>query len=456
MRSRMRDQKGITVVALVITVAVLIILTTTMVIGISSRYESQRLDKLSSDLKLLKDKVLIYYSENGNYPIVEGTLQEESKYEIDLSKLDGLTLNYGNKVGGDDDVYLIDIAKGEISYEKGIEYKGQRYYKILDEQIDSVNANNVLKITSQQVTIKDGSGNVTDIDTITDKSYFISLWNGHTVSVTVNTSLTGVTYEWYRNDQIINEATTQTYEISEPENNDTYYCKVIHNGISKNSSKIIINTANLTANLIGYQELDYIESTGTQYIDTGVTLKQSIRFSITFKTNIESRQNKTTQTNATLIGAGDNTSNIIKSFNYGSNIGQKEIFLWSGIFYEKGNVIANTSSTPFLNKSTIELKSDGYWYINGTKNNTLQKSSTGVSDFTLLIFGYNSTGTKKPFNYGNMTLYGTKIYDGDTLIRDFVPCYRKSDGEIGLYDIVYDVFYTNAGTGTFVIGNAVN
>lgn len=245
MISRTRDQKGITVVALVITVAVLIVVTTTMVIGISSRYESQRLDKLSSDLRLLKDKVLIYYTENGNFPIIEETLQEESKYEIDLSKLDGLTLNYGNKVGGDEnDVYLIDITKGEISYKKGIDYKGQKYYKILDEQIDDVTASDVLKITNQQVTIKDGSGNVTDTDTITDKSYFISLWNGHTVSVTVNTSLTGVTYEWYRNDQIINEVTTQTYEISEPENNDTYYCKVSHDGISKNSSKIIINTSN--------------------------------------------------------------------------------------------------------------------------------------------------------------------------------------------------------------------
>lgn len=35
---------------------------------------------------------------------------------------------------------------------------------------------------------------------------------------------------------------------------------------------------------------------------------------------------------------------------------------------------------------------------------------------------------------------------------EFVPCYRKSDGEIGMYDTVSKTFYTNAGTGTFLKG----
>ena len=38
------------------------------------------------------------------------------------------------------------------------------------------------------------------------------------------------------------------------------------------------------------------------------------------------------------------------------------------------------------------------------------------------------------------------------LVRDFIPCYRISDGVIGLYDKVSGKFYTNAGTGTFTKG----
>ena len=45
--------------------------------------------------------------------------------------------------------------------------------------------------------------------------------------------------------------------------------------------------------------------------------------------------------------------------------------------------------------------------------------------------------------------YYVKIYENDTLVRDLVPCYRKSDAEIWMYDLVNDQFYTNSWTGTF-------
>ena len=40
--------------------------------------------------------------------------------------------------------------------------------------------------------------------------------------------------------------------------------------------------------------------------------------------------------------------------------------------------------------------------------------------------------------------------------RHFIPCYRKSDNVIGLYDLVEGTFYTNSGTGTFTKGSDVN
>lgn len=50
----------------------------------------------------------------------------------------------------------------------------------------------------------------------------------------------------------------------------------------------------------------------------------------------------------------------------------------------------------------------------------------------------------------NLRLYSCKIKQGDNLYFDFVPCYRKSDNEIWLYDRVGKQFYTNAWTGTFI------
>ena len=57
--------------------------------------------------------------------------------------------------------------------------------------------------------------------------------------------------------------------------------------------------------------------------------------------------------------------------------------------------------------------------------------------------------------YAKMKLYVCKMYEGNTLTRNFVPCYRKSDNVIGLYDLVGEKFYTNSGSGTFKKGSDV-
>ena len=72
--------------------------------------------------------------------------------------------------------------------------------------------------------------------------------------------------------------------------------------------------------------------------------------------------------------------------------------------------------------------------------------------YTLFLFGTNNNGEAQPFTSYNMQVYGCKIYDNEQLIRNYIPCYRKSDDIAGLYDLVNGVFYTNAGAGEFSIG----
>lgn len=70
---------------------------------------------------------------------------------------------------------------------------------------------------------------------------------------------------------------------------------------------------------------------------------------------------------------------------------------------------------------------------------------------TELLFRYRTDAY--PF-WGK--IYYCRITDvNDNPIRDFVPCYRKSDGEIGMYDLVTNTFFTNQGTGNFTKGNNV-
>ena len=52
-------------------------------------------------------------------------------------------------------------------------------------------------------------------------------------------------------------------------------------------------------------------------------------------------------------------------------------------------------------------------------------------------------------------MYSFRIYDGATLVRDFIPC-KNTGGIIGLWDNVNSQFYTNAGTGAFIAGPEIH
>ena len=49
-------------------------------------------------------------------------------------------------------------------------------------------------------------------------------------------------------------------------------------------------------------------------------------------------------------------------------------------------------------------------------------------------------------------MFDFHISENGTKKLHLIPCYRKSDGEIGLYDIVNNIFYTNMGSGEFLKG----
>ena len=52
----------------------------------------------------------------------------------------------------------------------------------------------------------------------------------------------------------------------------------------------------------------------------------------------------------------------------------------------------------------------------------------------------------------NTRIYRCKIWQNGVLLRDLIPVQRKSDDEIGMLDLVNNVFYDNDGTGSFTCG----
>ena len=71
----------------------------------------------------------------------------------------------------------------------------------------------------------------------------------------------------------------------------------------------------------------------------------------------------------------------------------------------------------------------------------------------LTVFAYNPPNYV--YNFIGF-IYGITAKSGGAVLLDLVPCYRKSDGEIGMYDTVSRQFFKNLGTGSFAKGADVN
>lgn len=97
----------------------------------------------------------------------------------------------------------------------------------------------------------------------------------------------------------------------------------------------------------------------------------------------------------------------------------------------KHHVVANRTTT------TI----DGASYMNGTSNGSKNQYPT------IALFKGN---TRMETNAGKVTIYYFKIYNGETLVADFIPIRKGSAGY--LYDRVSGQLFGNAGTGNFILG----
>ena len=179
----------------------------------------------------------------------------------------------------------------------------------------------------------------------------------------------------------------------------------------------------------GYQEVEYIESTGTQYIETGIASTQYI----TAHLDMQFTQHSS-------------SSMIIIAWSTGAG----RWFGKGGLnTYSAGNdavsdidALTRKEIDVFFTQETTGFVIDGVTYSKAI--------TSSKSDGYTLFAGRNvSSGVAY---YANAKLYKATIQENGETIRDFIPCYRKSDGEIGLYDIVTRTFFQNAGTGAFTKG----
>lgn len=179
----------------------------------------------------------------------------------------------------------------------------------------------------------------------------------------------------------------------------------------------------------GYTELAYIQSSGTQYINSEFVPNQDTRVYAECELPISASSNQG------LFGARVSSSSSAFQF------------VTQGGYYRSD-----------YNGTLTTISSADYgtakFYVDKNKNETDlngQYSATATyAAFTcpgsMYIFATNNNGAV--YAQASAKLYCMRVYDNGILVRDYVPCINPS-GAVGLYDLVGKKFYGNAGTGVF-------
>lgn len=192
----------------------------------------------------------------------------------------------------------------------------------------------------------------------------------------------------------------------------------------------------------GYTQLTHIDSIGGQYIDLGYKLSYATRNELVFEPL------ELTGVQQVIIGTYDkyNAQKIVYPVLITTS-GEIQSRIISN--YLANNTIAVVGTKYHIVSNVTTISQD--LYINdtlvGQSNSNLELADS------LFLFALNDHNTNTAKNHARIRLYSYKAYNSNnTLVRDFIPCYRNSDEKAGLYDLVNNQFFGNNGEGDFVKG----
>lgn len=191
---------------------------------------------------------------------------------------------------------------------------------------------------------------------------------------------------------------------------------------------------------------DYIESNGTQWINTGYSVKDNSKFEVI--ANPSTTQSPYGTIFGTRASNDDSPSSrsCILATAWSSNFGNVN---WGSGINRLTNLDKGNKTKYVVTKTRgMAMESES---IEGIIGFTVTNSTQSATKASLMIFTLGINGS----DYGgqthcNMKLYRFRIYEGDTLIHEYLPW--QDNGVVCLKDTVTGNLFYNSGTGDFVYG----
>lgn len=182
------------------------------------------------------------------------------------------------------------------------------------------------------------------------------------------------------------------------------------------------------------RKLEYIETSGTQYLVTDITINNSMKLVFKYKPmKIAGGQ--------CLFG----TTNNNKIYIYGSGFNSHRNECGGELF---GPSISITSSVT-SEDVTLTITSNQVLYKSDKLNVT--KSYSSATNSGILQICNNNRFNEK----GSFRLYAVEVYENDELTHNLLPTMNLVTNETGLYDYITEKMYTNSGSGEFIKGGVI-
>ena len=176
-----------------------------------------------------------------------------------------------------------------------------------------------------------------------------------------------------------------------------------------------------------YTLIEYIETTGTQFIDTGVVPSHNSRVICDFKATDKGSENH-------IFGSRNNSTSRVFAF---SIRGTSTWRFGYGSSYV-GSIEADT------NRHVVDANKNVCYMDGSVLYSKNYEVFTGYSTIHLgAVYGAGK------LYYGRARIYACQIFDNGTLVRDYVPCINTY-GETGMWDRLNNIFYGNDGGGVFL------
>lgn len=187
---------------------------------------------------------------------------------------------------------------------------------------------------------------------------------------------------------------------------------------------------------VGFTELEYLESSGTQYIDTGIYLSNRHNVALTMQ------QVQSSASSGAVFGSQDagNATDYAWSI-YGSSV---TYFGW--FFYKTLSTAVDPGLVPSYTRfDVLQLEVvDGRVKINGLQLRLPTADGAFTAGRTCWIFARNTASTPLKF-VGK--IFSFEITGAESM--KLIPALRVADGVPGMWDSVSKRFFENAGAGVF-------